>query len=258
MNLCESRLVCKLPSSAHFLTHPTRDSKIRLYFYISNTHTAGRGNGRRDCSDLRPTYSRPMYPPFDIHLGCKDTVNNRRKQRVCRGGWGKRTYIYMFFGRTGRFRKAEILFGCRLIGDIVGSSAWGHKCRHRGKKRLPWRRDPRIPPALPLSAASTSVTREDESLVIINSSERDKRRAVVLLFVKARLRTSWHCRFSEPSNKRSSSLFFTFQTPTLLEERDRNRAIVVPYGLPNLAQCPLSVHIWGASEQSQQEAEGVP
>ncbi|GIY11825.1 hypothetical protein CDAR_583691 [Caerostris darwini] len=38
---------------------------------------------------------------------------------------GEEQSTYMFFGRTGRFKKAEISFSCRLFGDIVGSSAPG-------------------------------------------------------------------------------------------------------------------------------------
>ncbi|GIY64988.1 hypothetical protein CEXT_171771 [Caerostris extrusa] len=82
-----------------------------------------------------------------------------------------RAGIYLFFGRPVRFRKTEIPFSCRLFGDVVGSSTRGTKCRYRGKKRLPWRREPRIPPALPLSAVSTSIV---EKLEVIHSSERDK------------------------------------------------------------------------------------
>ncbi|GIY64984.1 hypothetical protein CEXT_171731 [Caerostris extrusa] len=198
-------------SSANFLPvriFRTIQQEIRRFVFIFTFQTPTLlGEETGDCSDLRPTYSRqcPLWYTFGVQ-GYREQ-SQEAEGVPWRAGEEEEQSTYMFFGRTGRFKKAEILFGCRLFGDIVGSSARGHKCRHRGKKRLPWRRDPRIPPALPLSAASTSVA--------------ERRR-----------------KFSEPSNKRSLSLFLHFKPHTAGRKRG-NRAIAVPYGLLILAKCPF-------------------
>ncbi|GIY11826.1 hypothetical protein CDAR_583701 [Caerostris darwini] len=98
-------------------------------------------------------------------------------------GEGKsRAYIYVLRKNGSIQKNRNPGSSTDYSGTSLAQTRVGHKCRYRVKKRLPWRRDPRIPPALPLFAVSTFVTERRWKFCAINSSERDKRRAVVLLF----------------------------------------------------------------------------
>ncbi|GIY11818.1 hypothetical protein CDAR_583641 [Caerostris darwini] len=186
-------------------------------------------------------------PPFGTH---SVLVNNHRKQRVCHGGRGKsRAHIYSSEGRFDtekqKSRLAADYSGASLAQVRVGRNAAivGRSGCHGDGIRGFLPRFRFLPRALPSQ-------REDESLGPINSSERDKRKAV-LLFGSSSLA----CTFSEPSNKRfeDSSLFLYFKHPPCYK---RNRTIAVPYGLLILAQCPLSVHIWYYRSRKQRVCHG--